>query len=226
MKWKITAVILIIILITVAVYSMSINTEFQPLGRLSFVKISNPDMYSGSPHSKLAAKYAHDRGSNTVLVVHLAGHTTGYPNYMEGDVLIEELGFQDSATNYKENNNLTWLIQNSIQILLFGVPDGRFRYVSDGIVFNNLSDALKYLDEKTVAHRNKGKTLLLYHGTARGGSPEIMVGCGVPLYFQVLEHEYGRVGSYYYLLYELQNAQNLQNEYNKGQLDLQTAPYD
>ena len=240
MKWKIVLLILILFVGLVAVYSMSINTEFQPLGRLSFVKITNPDMYTGSVHSQLAAKYAQDRGSNTVLVLHLAGHTTGYPNYDEDGVLIEELGFQDSLTDYRENNNITWLIENSFQILLFGVPDGRFRYVSDGKVFNKLDDALAYLDEKAAAHGKVGKTILLYHGTARGGSPEIMVGCGAPLYFQVLDHEYGRLGAYYYLftgllfpyynspyaLYELQNAQTLQNEYNSGGLDLNTAPYD
>lgn len=238
-RWK-AIIVLIILFLVVAVYSMSLMSEFQPLGRLSFVKITNPDMYTGSVHSKLAAQYAKERGSNTVLVLHLAGHTTGYPNYDEGGVLIEELGFQDSFTDYKENNNIFWLIQNSLLILTFGVPDGRFRYVSDGIVFNNLDDALNYLDQKAVSHGKVGKTVLLYHGTARGGSPEIMVGCGAPLYFQVLDREYGRISAYYYLftgllfpyynnpytLYELQNAQQLQKEYNQGQLDLKTAPYD
>jgi len=240
MKWKILLLIIILLIGIVSIYSMSINTEYQPLGRLSFVKITNPDMYSGSIHSKLAAKYAEDRGSNTVLVLHLAGHTTGYPNYQEGDVLIEELGFQDNLTNYRENNNITWLIENTFQIILFGVPDGRFRYVSDGKVFYNLDDALAYLDEKATAHGKIGKTILLYHGTARGGSPEIMVGCGAPLYFQVLDHEYGRLGAYYYLftgllfpyysspyaIYELSNAQMLQDKYNAGGLDLNSAPYD
>lgn len=197
-------------------------------------------MYSGSVHSQLAAQYAQERGSNTVLVVHLAGHTTGYPNYDEGNVLIEELGYQDSYTNYTEDNSFPWLVQSTFQYLIFGVPDGRFRYVSDGIVFNNLTDALNYLDQRAASHGKVGKTVLLFHGTARAGSPEIMVGCGAPLYFQVLDHEYGRLGAYYYLftglvfpyysnpnaLYELQNAMQLQNQYNQGQLDLNTAPYD
>lgn len=241
MRNAIIAVVLVIILfLGLAVYAMSLSSEFQPLGRLAFVKITNPDMYSGSVHSQLAAQYAQERGSNTVLVCHLAGHTTGYPNYDEGNVLIEELGYQDSLTNYRENNKLDWLIQSTFQYLIFGVPDGRFRYVSDGIVFNNLTDALNYLDQKAAAHGQVGKTILLFHGTARGGPPEIMVGCGAPLYFQILDREYGRLAAYYFLmtgmafpyynspyaLFELQNAQQLQNAYNSGQLDLNTAPYD
>ena len=241
MKFKILAAIVILLIVGSAYVIVSTSSgNIQPLGRLSFVKISNPDMYSGSPHSKLLAQYAQDRGSNTALVVHLAGHTNGYPCYQEGNVLIEELGFQDGATNYRENNNYTWLIQSSVGMLLFGVPDGRFRYVSDGIVFNNLTDAMNYLNEKAVAHGQVGKTVLVFHGTVRGGDPNFNLGCGAPLYYQVVWYEYGRLAAYYYLvtgilfpyfnspytIYELTNAKPLQDAYNSGQLDLQTAPYD
>jgi hypothetical protein len=243
MKWKIIAIFLISVLVLGFIY-VNINTsngEYQPLGRLSFVKISNPDMYTGSPHSTLAAQYAQDRGSNTVLIVHFAGHTGGesYPNYLEGNVLVEELGYQDSATDYKENNSMSWLIQSSVNEIIFGIPDGKFRYVSNGHVFYNLNDALNYLDEVAAQHGKVGKTIIVYHGTARGGNPNIMLGCGIPLYFQIVWDKYGRLAAYYYLLtgiifpyydspytfYELSNAQKLQDLYNSGGLDLDTAPY-
>ena len=138
MKFKIALIIILFVVGWIYVTSSTADGQIQPLGRLSFVKVSNPDMCTGSPHSKLLAQYALDRGSNVALVVHLAGHTSGYPCYTEdnGTVLIEELGFQDSETDYRENNSYPWLIKSSIQMLVFGVPDGRFRYVSDGIVFN------------------------------------------------------------------------------------------
>lgn len=243
MNWKIwIAIILTLIIVGCAYVNLSTaNGEYQPLGRLSFVKLSNPDMYSGSPHTELATKYAQDRGSNTVLVVHFAGHTGGesYPDYLDGDVLVEELGYQDSATDYKENNSMDWLIKSSIQELIFGIPDGKFRYVSNGHIFYNLDDALTYLDELAAQHGKVGKTVIVYHGTARGGNPNIMLGCGVPLYYQIVWDKYGRLAAYYYLIsgilfpyfnspysfYELSNAQKLQDLYNNGGLDLDTAPY-
>ncbi len=243
MKFKIIAAIIIILILGFTYVTLTTsNGDIQPLGRLSFVKISNPDMYSGSPHSKLLAQYALDRGSNVALVVHLAGHTDGYPCYTEdnGTVLIEELGFQDGATNYRENNSYTWLIQSSVGMLLFGVPDGRFRYVSDGIVFNNLSSAMDYLNQKAVNFGQKGKVVMTFHGTVRTGDPDFNLGCGAPLYYQICWYEYGRLSAYYYLLtgilfpyfnspyawYELTNSKQLEDAYNSGQLDLNYAPYD
>lgn len=241
MKFKIIAFIIILLLLGFTYVTLtSANGSIAPLGRLSFVKISNPDMYSGSPHSKLLAQYAEDRGSNTALVVHLAGHTDGYPCYQEGNVFIEELGFQDSETNYRENNSYTWLIQSSLQMLIFGVPDGRFRYVSDGIVFNNLSSAMDYLNQKAIEHGKVGQTVMVFHGTVRSGNPLINLGCGAPLYFQICWYEYGRIPAYYYLItgmlfpflnspytwYEIMNSVQLENAYNNGQLDLDYAPYD
>lgn len=243
MKGKIIAIVFALLLILGFVYvsSATSNGEYDFLGRLAFVKISNPDIYTGSPHDELAVKYAKERGSNTILILHFAGHTNGesYPNYLDGDVLVEELGFQDNATDYKLNNSLSWAIQSSLPIFLFGVQDGRYRYVSNGHVFYNLNDALDYLDEVAAQHGQKGKTVVVYHGTARGGSPIYMLGDGLPLYFQMVWHKYGRLAAYYYLLkgmlfpyysspytfYELTNSQRLQDLYNNGGLDLDTAPY-
>lgn len=243
MKWIVIIIFFasLIVLGFVYVSNATSNSEYQFLGRLGFVKISNPDIYSESPHSKLAVQYTKERASNTVLLLHFAGHTSGqsYPNYLEGDVLVLELGFQDRATDYKLNNSLDWVIHSTIPLLLFGVPGDRYRYVSNGHVFYNLDDALNYLDEVADQHGREGKTVVVWHGTARGGNPNIMPGDGLPLYFQMVWHEHGRLAAYYYLIsgllfpyfnnpyasYELFNAEKMQDLYNNDGLDLNTAPY-
>lgn len=78
------------------------------------------------------------------MVCHLAGHKTGYPCYYEGDVFIEELGFIDTQRGY--STTINW--GDVVQGFLFGISDDRYDYVSDGIVFDKLSDALAYLDKK------------------------------------------------------------------------------
>lgn len=242
-KWPIIAIFLAVIMVSSYIYvsSTASDDKYEFLGRLSFVKISNPDIYEGSPHSRLAAEYAKERGSNTVLLLHFAGHTGGqsYPNYLEGDVLVLELGFQDGATDYKLNNSMDWLMNSVFTMVLFGVPDDRFRYVSNGHVFYNLTDALDYLDKVAAQHGQEGKIVVVYHGTARGGNPNIMLGDGVPLYYQMAWLKHGRLAAYYYLLsgmlfpyynspyasYELFNAEQLQELYNDDGLNLKTAPY-
>lgn len=95
--------------------------------------------------------------------MHLAGHKTGYPNYWEGDVYIMELGFIDKHRGY--STNVDWF--DVIQAFLFGVDDDRYEYVSDGIVFDNLDDALAYLDKKAAQNGQQGPRLMFWHGTVR-----------------------------------------------------------
>lgn len=227
MKWK---VIIIVLVLAVAVfaYVSSLNGTYTPMGRLSFVKILNPDMSPGNPHSTLVAQYAEERGSNTVLVCHLAGHKTGYPCYYEGDVLIEELGFIDTEKGYSTTINWSDVVQG----FLFGISDTRFDYVSDGIVFDNLTDALDYLDEKAAENGQVGPRLMFWHGTVRTDNPIINQGCGFPLYFAICDHYYGRLGAYYYAItgmifpylyspyrnFEIMNSAQLQYDYNNGLL--------
>lgn len=227
MKWKVALVVILILLVGY-VYLSSLGGTYKPQGRLGFVKFKNPDMYQGNPHSQLLAKYAHDRGSNVVLLVHLAGHASGYPCYEEGDVLIMELGFLDKR-GY--TTDIRW--DDVIQTLLYGFPADRFQYVSDGIIFDNLDDALAYLDKRAESYGQRGDRLLFWHGTVRSGNPIINQGCGFPLYYQILEHEYGRLDAYFYTLtgmifpyiynpyrnFELQHAPELQFYYNNGSLD-------
>ena len=242
-KWPIIIVFLAAIMILSSMYvsSEASDDKYEFLGRLAFVKISNPDIFEGSPHSKLAAQYAKDRGSNTVLLLHFAGHTSGqsYPNYLEDDVLVLELGFQDGATDYKLNNSEDWLKHSTFTMFMFGVPNDRFRYVSNGHIFYNLEDALYYLDQVAAQYGQEGKIVVLYHGTARGGNPNIMLGDGIPLFFEMVWLRHGRLAAYYYLLsgmlfpyynspyasYELFNSEQHQTLYNDNGLNLKTAPY-
>jgi hypothetical protein len=226
MKWKVI-IILIIVGIAVFAYVSSLAGPYSPMGRLGFVKILNPDMSPGNPHSTLAAKYAKQRGSNTVLVCHLAGHKSGYPCYYEGDVLIMELGFIDKG-GY--STNIKW--NDVIQGLLFGIPDERYDYVSDGIIFENLTDALDYLDKRAAQNGQEGPRLMFWHGTVRSDNPIINQGCGLPLYYKICEHYYGRLGAYYYTFtgmifpylnspyrnFEIMNSAQLQYDYNHGLL--------
>lgn len=227
MNWKVIF-ILLVLLVVVFSYVISLSGPYAPMGRLGFVKILNPDMSPGNPHSTLAAKYAKDRGSNTVLIVHLAGHRSGYPNYWEGDTYIMELGFIDKQRGY--STKVDW--GDIIQAFLFGVADDRYEYVSDGIIFDNLDDALAYLDKKAAQNGQKGPRLMFWHGTVRSDNPIINQGCGLPLYYQISEHYYGRVGAYYYIItgiifpylnnpyrnFELMNSAQLQYDYNTGKL--------
>ena len=80
---KIIIGILILTILSVSTlysYSVVSNGPINPLGRLSFVKIENPDMYPGHPHSQLLANYSAERGSKCVLVVHFAG-SSNYRSY-------------------------------------------------------------------------------------------------------------------------------------------------
>ncbi len=228
MNWKVILIVLIL-LVSVFSYVSSFNGPYSPMGRLAFVKILNPDMAAGNPHSTLAAQYAKDRGTDTVLVVHLAGHRSGYPNYWEGDVYIMELGFIDKQRGY--STTIDW--GDVLSAFIFGVADDRYEYVSDGIVFQNLSSALNYLDRKAAENgREDSRRLMFWHGTVRTDNPIINQGCGLPLYYQISEHYYGRIGAYYYTLmgmifpylnspyrnFELLNSAQLQYDYNHGLL--------
>jgi hypothetical protein len=79
-KFIIIAIFSILAIIILYSYITVSNGPINPLGRLSFVKIENPDMYPNHPHSVLLAKYAADRGSKCALVVHFVG-SSNYRSY-------------------------------------------------------------------------------------------------------------------------------------------------
>lgn len=228
MKWGIVVAV-ILLLMGVSIYISSANGAIEPLGRLGLVKLANPDMYPGHPHSQLLAKYAEERGSKCALVVHFAG-SSNYRSYQEGDVYIIELAFIDTQGNGAAGN-LSYL--DSLKVALFGVPDGRYKYKSDGIVFNSYDEAMNHVYELAKKHGQQGPIPMVWHGTARSGNPIIVQGCGYPLYFDMVRREYGILPAYYYTLkgmllpyfddpyrnFELQHASDLQYYYTHGMLN-------
>jgi hypothetical protein len=227
MRWQFI-VIGILILFGGYLYISSLAGPVDPVGRLGFVKLANPDMYPGHPHSQVLAQYAKERGSKTALVVHYAGDSN-YRHYMEGDVMIIELAFVDKKN--KATTDIDW--NDVMQTFLFGIPKDRWQYKADGLVFDNYDDAMAYVKNLSAQNGQKGPITMVYHGTARAGNPIINQGCGFPLYVQICWYQYGRFAAYYYVLkgmllpylslpyrnFELQHASELQYYYTHGMLN-------
>ena len=84
MKWYISFIIIILILIGFLYVSTSSSSDdIEPLGRLAFVKIANPDMYPEHVHANLLAQYAEERNSKCAIVLHFAG-SSNYRNFYNG----------------------------------------------------------------------------------------------------------------------------------------------
>ena len=228
MKWQ---VILLAVLFIFGGYLVisTYMSPFEPIGRLGFVKLANPDMYPGHPHSQLLAEYAKERNSKCAVVVHFAGDSN-YRHYMEGDVLIIEMAFIDTkGTGAAGPSNFT----DSINLALNGPPDGRYKFKADGIEFDNWKDARKYILKLAAQNGQEGPMPMVWHGTSRAGNPVFSQGCGLPLYFYITWKEYGRFAAYYYVVtgmltpyislpyrnFELQHGSELQYYYTHGMLD-------
>jgi len=228
MRWLLVIVAILVIILGYSFVTVS-NGSIEPLGRTAFVKLANPDFFPGHPHSELLAKYAEERGSNCALVCHFGG-SSNYRSYQEGDVYIIELAFIDTQgtgaagqTNYLD----------SLKIALFGVPDGRYKFKSDGIVFNTYDEAMNHVYTLAREHGQQGPLPMVWHGDARSGNPVFIQGCGFPLYFYILEKTYGMIPAYVYMvygmifpyfnnpytIYELVHASELQKLYQEGYLN-------
>jgi hypothetical protein len=231
MKWSLVAIAIVAVIIGYSVV-MVINGPIEPLGRVAFVKLANPDFYPGHPHSELLVKYAEERGSKCALVVHFGG-SSNYRSYQDGKVYVIELAFIDTqGTGAAGPTNITGYL-DSLKIALFGIPAGRYKFKSDGIVFNTYDEAMNHVYTLASNHGQQGPLPMVWHGDAREGNPVLIQGCGFPLYFYILQKTYGIVPAYIYTLYgmifpyfnnpyrsfELQNATELQRMYTEGDLD-------
>jgi hypothetical protein len=228
MKWSLIAIAILLIIIGYA-YVSTINGPITPEGRLAFVKVANPDMYPGHLHSKLLAKFANESGSKCVLVVHFAGDSN-YRCYNEGNVEILELAFIDTNGTGAVGDTNYW---DSLNIALFGAPEGRYKYKSDGKVFNTLDEALNYIYGIAEENGQEGPIPMYWHGTARKDNPMFSQGCGFPLYFDIVRKQYGIIHAYVYTIkgmllpyftdpyanYELTHSSELQNYYQAGMID-------
>ena len=230
------AVIAIIILYS---YIEVSNGPIHPLGRLSFVKIENPDMYPGHPHSQLLAEYAEERGSQCALVVHLAG-SSNYRSYSQNisdngtnkSVYIIEASYID--TQGKGSVNLSEINKSdSLNLALHGVPAGRYKYLSDGVIYNTYDDLMTHVYTLAQEHGQNGSIPMVWHGSVRGDDPNLNPGCGLPLYFEILTKTYGIIPAYVYTIsglifpyindpyknYELSNYKTLEQLYVQGELN-------
>ncbi len=237
---KLVSVVLTIILL-IAAYSFFIvlTGPIEPLGRLGFVKFANPDMYPGHPHSQLLAKYGEEKRSKCVLVVHFAG-SSNYRSYYEGEsdiyshsdgrIYIIELGFIDTqGTGAADKVNYL----DSLKVAIFGIPDGRYKFKSDGEIFNTYDEAMEHVYKKAETHGQEGSIPMVWHGTSRSENPIINQGCGYPLYFHIMRKEYGVIPAYIYTFtgmmypyfkdpyrtFELFHSPQLQKLYTSGELD-------
>jgi len=207
------------------------NGPIDPLGRLAFVKVANPDFYPGHPHSELLAQMAEERGSKCALILHMYGGSN-YRSYQEGNVYIIEVAFIDTKGEGSIGlSNINFL--DSLKVGLFGIPDGRYKYMSDGKIYDNYDDMMAHVNELAKEHGQTGPIPMAYHGNARVGNPLIEPGDGFPLFFQILTKQYGIIPAYFYTLegmiypyfynpyrdYELQHATELQDYYNQGLLN-------
>jgi len=230
-SWSLIAIAILISIIGYS-YIMVSSGPIEPLGRVAFVKIANPDFYPGHPHSKLLAQYAEDKGSKTALVCHMYGGSN-YRSYQEGDVYIIEVAYIDTKGEGSIGlNQINYL--DSIKVALFGVPDDRYKYVSDGKVYNTYDDMMAHVNALAQEHGQAGPIPMAYHGNARVGNPYFEPGDGFPLYFQILTKEYGIIPAYTYMIegmiypyiynpyrnFELNHYAQLQEYYNQGYLNI------
>ncbi len=231
MRWSVVVVSILVILVGYSFIVVSLG-PISPLGRLSFVKLENPDMYPGHSHSTLLAHYADQRGSKCAMVLHFAGSST-YSSYQEGDVYIIEVAFIDTqgggSTSLSQIN-----LFDSLKVALFGIPDGRYKYMSDGVVYNSYDDMIKHVYKLAKQHGQQGAIPTVYHGTVRTDNPIIDPGCGFPLYFQILTNTYGIIPAYIYTIggmifpylnspyrdFELMHSSELQYYYNNGFINI------
>ena len=226
MKWY--AVLLVILVFFGGyLYVSSSVGDVQPLGRLSFVKLANPDMYPGHSHSELLAQYAQQRGSKCALVVHFKG-SSNYLSYNDSGVYIIEMAFESSAGS---TTNIDW--NQALQYFLFGVPDNEWKIVVNGKEFDTYDEAWAEVMKEAKAHGQQGPIPMVWHGTVRAGSPVINPGCGFPLYYYICWKQYGRFAAYYYVLsgyifpylndpyrnFELQHSSELQYYYTHNMLN-------
>ncbi len=231
----------ILVFITAYSYITVSNGPITPLGRLSFVKMENPDMFPDHPHSELLANYAAERGSACALVVHFAG-SSNYRSYNQTvqtnksnntTVYIIEASYIDTegigSASIKQINLL-----DSLKVAILGIPDGRYVYVSDGNIYKNYDELMYHVNQVAYMNGQQGPIPMVWHGTVRTDNPNINPGCGFPLYFQILTKTYGIFPAYVYTIYglifpylndpyrdyELSNATSLQKLYNTGQLNV------
>lgn len=228
MKWYVAFIVIIFLLIGLLYVSTATSSDdIEPLGRLAFVKIANPDMYPEHVHANLLAQYAEERNSKCAIVLHYAG-SSNYRNFMNGKVYIIEMAFMDTAGAQVD---IDW--NQVLDYGINGVPDNKWDYKVDGEIYDKFEDAWARVLEMSKEHGQEGPIPMVWHGTVRQGSIFINPGCGFPLYYQVCSKEFGHFGGimqaatgsifpYFnnpYRAYEIEHASELQYYYTHNMLN-------
>ncbi|WP_369792052.1 hypothetical protein [Methanobacterium sp. SMA-27] len=183
--WAFVALGIIAVIIGYSYVTVS-NGPIEPLGRLSLVKIANPDMFPGHPHANLLGEYAMEHDSKCALVVHFAGSSNyrSFPetvndttSHEQGNVYIIEVAFIDTQGGGSKSMSQVNIL-DSLKVALFGVPDGRYKYMSDGTIYNTYDEMMAHVNQLEQQHGQEGPLPTLWHGTVRTDSPLIDPGCG------------------------------------------------
>ena len=151
----------------------------------------------------------------------------------EDNVYIIEVAFIDTQGGGSTSLNQINIL-DSLNVALFGVPDGRYKYMSDGVVYDTYDGMMKHVYKEAKAHGQQGAIPMVYHGTVRTDNPILAPGCGFPLYFQILTKTYGIIPAYIYTItgmifpyldspyrnFELLHSPELQYYYNNGFINI------
>ena len=239
MRWSVIAILMLTVILAYSFVAVSLG-PIAPLGRLSFVKLENPDMYPDHSHSVLLASYAEKTESKCALVLNFAGSST-YNSYEQNTsnskdqngVYIIQVAFVDTKGGGSSNlGQISFL--DSMKVALFGVPNGRYKYVSDGVVYNSYDAMMSHVYTLAKQHGQKGAIPTVYLGSVRTDNPILDQGSGFPLYFQVLDKTYGLIPAYIYTItgmifpylnspyrnFELLHSSELQYYNNNGLLNI------
>ncbi len=198
-----------------------------PMGRIAYVKLHNPDVAPGTPHIVKLVKFAKEHGYDKVLVIHNAG-VIGYVHFKYRGVLIVQLGWMDKRGNYAPpNENMVW------EDILYGHRPAQGVWVADDRTWPSERAAVKHV--LSLLRSTPGRTMFVWHGSVRYGNPLLDPGCGGEPYYWLLFKYGGRVLAYTmmivgdfspFLFYgwkfteeELLHYKTLQKLYNDGFLN-------
>ncbi len=227
MKWYISFIIIIIVLAGIVYLSTDSSENVEPLGRLGFVKIANPDMYPDHVHANLLSEYAQEHGSKCALVLHYAG-SSNYMDFDNGNTYIIEMAFMDTAGAQVD---IDW--GQVLDYGINGVPEDIWDYKVNGEIYDSFDDAWNRVLEISAEHGQEGPIPMVWHGTVREGNIFVNPGCGFPLYYQICCKEFGHISGIFhmasgsvfpyfndpYRAYEIEHSSELQYYYTNNMLN-------
>jgi hypothetical protein len=148
------------------------TTHCLPLGRLSYVKLHDPDIRPGGLHELTAVRVASGMGYPAVVIVHNAGYENLYGHWVERGVLVWNLAVLDPRGNRAP---VDW--RGVLRELVFADRLRNATWVHDGPIPGPILP--------------KG-SVVFWHGTVRQGFPLLYGGCGCEPYYYLLAN-YGNV---------------------------------